>query len=165
MVLSTLLSKIISKFESQNIYVSHFSAEDNFIKLSTLRSSMSLLLRFKLPFQHNRASRIVEHIMQVNSSDFWYTYFICNMAMKDSRKHYQYTQFRHNQLIPESTSENVTIVHVVVRARQTIDFNSHQTMRNSADVCCDFGNSYYKGNTRTRSRDRLTNTRFSNNDN
>ena len=113
---------------------------------------MSLLSPCKLVFQYIPASEIVEHIVQISSSDFWYYYFLCNMTMKDSRQPYQYTHFKHNQLITDSTSENVITVHLVVRTRQTTDFNrfkSRLTMGNSADSCGDFGNSYFIRNMST----------------
>ena len=83
--------------------------------------------------------------------------------MMESRKPYQYTHLKHNQLIAESTSENVAIVHFVVRARQTTDLNrfkSRQTMGNSADFCFDLGNSYFIRNMSKRSQDSITNNRI-----
>ena len=54
--------------------------------------------------------------------------------------------FQTSQLIEKTTSENFIIVHLVVWAERTIEFNrinSCCTMGNSADLCCDFANSYF----------------------
>ena len=84
MVLSTLLSRIINKFEGKNIYISQISLLQ-LISTNSLRPSMSPLSPSKLAFQYSPESEIVPHIMQVNSSDFWYKYFICDTTMKESR--------------------------------------------------------------------------------
>ena len=72
--------------------------------------------------------------------------------MKDSRQPYQYTYFKDDQLITESTSENVIFADLVVRALQTIDFNrvkSRQTMGYTSNFCSDFGNNSFMPNMST----------------
>ena len=43
--------------------------------------------------------------------------------MKKSQYPYQYTNFKHSQLIAEWINENVIIAHLVVWKRQAIEFN------------------------------------------
>ena len=75
------MSRIISKLAISNIYISNFLL--SVIPSNSLRSSLSLLSPSKLAFQYSPVSEIVPHIMQVNSSDFLYNYFIRNMTMKE----------------------------------------------------------------------------------
>ena len=53
------------------------------IPSNSLLSSMSILSPSKQAFRYSRPSEIVPHIMQVNSSDFLFNYFIRNMTTKD----------------------------------------------------------------------------------
>ena len=46
---------------------------------------MSPLMAYKLAFHYSPALEIVPHILQVNSCDFLYNYFIYNMIIKKSR--------------------------------------------------------------------------------
>ena len=111
-----------------------------------LSTSTSLLLPSKLAFHYCPASKIVPHIMQVNSSDFLYNYFICNMSMKEQRQPYQYSNFKYSQLITKSISDNFVIVCLIICTRQTIEFSltkSCQTIGNSAEFCGNFGNNYF----------------------
>ena len=45
------------------------------------------------------------------------------MVMKKSQYPYQYTNFKHRQLIAEWINENIIIAHLVVWTRQAIEFN------------------------------------------
>ena len=79
--------------------------------------------------------------MPVTSGDFLYNYFIYNMSIQESKQPYQYTLFKHSQLITESISENYIIVHLVVGTRQTIELNrikSCKQQKITAECCGDF---------------------------
>ena len=85
MVKSTLLSRIISKIESYNVYINTWLTATIFswplISSHSLRSSISLLLPSK--FHYSPAWDIVppHHA----SSDFCNSHFICNISMNESR--------------------------------------------------------------------------------
>ena len=55
------------------------------ISSHSLRPSISLLLPYKIAFHYRPAWEIVSRIKQVTSGDFLYSYFICNMSIKESR--------------------------------------------------------------------------------
>ena len=79
----------------------------------SLRPSIYLLSPYKLAFHNSPAWQIVSRIKPVTSGDFLYSHVICNMSIKESREPYQYTNFKHSQLISELIIENHIIVHLV----------------------------------------------------
>ena len=86
---------------------------ENLMKLLTVEIFEIYIIAVQKAIQYSPASEIVPHIMQVNSSDFWYNYFICNTTMNETRQPFQYTHFKHSQLIAESNSEYLIILYLV----------------------------------------------------
>ena len=80
----------------------------------SLRPAIYLLLPYKIAFHYRPAWKFVFRIKQVTSGNFLYSYFICNMSIKESRKPGEYTHFKYSQMIAESISENCIIVYFVV---------------------------------------------------
>ena len=122
------------------IYIYNFSV--SLISSHSQRPSIYLLLPYKIAFHYSTAWDIVSRIKQVTSGDFLYSYFICNMSIKESRYPHEYSHFKHRSI-------DIRIDHWKPYHRKSCCLNIAddwlqpykimQTIGNSAEWCDDVG--------------------------
>ena len=107
----------------------------------SLRPSIYLLSPSKLAFHYSPAWEIVSRIMPVTSGDFSYSYFTCNMSIKESicTLQTQSIDIGIDHRKPHHlTSYCLNMAHDWIQPYQIM-----QTIGNSAECCDDVGSIYF----------------------